>query len=198
MAKIIKVGPKTITPNKVANPFKTSRTATTNPFKYSNFEGNTLQFADVFEGFEPKQINKIKMVVSSVAGSINKMHKGIIEPISAFVGRVKGGVASAWDYANKTNISDLPVIRDITVNVNAFNETMADRLASVNKGVKNFGKGITSKFGVLNTDITDIGHALSEKWTNMISKYHHTNKITSETTVAELEVMLRTALEGAV
>ena len=45
MAKIIKVGSQNLTPNKIANPFKTSRTSTTNPFKYNNFEGfikNTL------------------------------------------------------------------------------------------------------------------------------------------------------------
>ena len=58
MAKIIKVGSQSITPNKIANPFRTSRNSTTNPFKYSNFEGNTLQFADVFEGFESKKIGK--------------------------------------------------------------------------------------------------------------------------------------------
>ena len=52
MAKIIKVGSQKITPNKIANPFRTSRNSTTNPFKYSNFQGNTLPFeyADVFGG----------------------------------------------------------------------------------------------------------------------------------------------------
>ena len=45
---------------KIANPFKTSRNITTpNPFKYSNFEGNSLPFADVFDGFEQKKVNKL-------------------------------------------------------------------------------------------------------------------------------------------
>ena len=52
MAKINKV--ELNLGQKIANPFKTTRKSDTNPFKYSNFEGNTLQFADVFEGFEPK------------------------------------------------------------------------------------------------------------------------------------------------
>ena len=52
-----------LTPNqKCANPFKTSRNSTTNPFQNVNFEGNTLQFADVFEGFQPKNTSKLKMI----------------------------------------------------------------------------------------------------------------------------------------
>ena len=54
MAKIDKVSGFNLG-QKIANPFKTSRSMSTpNPFKYSNFEGNTLPFADVFEGFENK------------------------------------------------------------------------------------------------------------------------------------------------
>ena len=83
MAKIIKVGSQTITPNKIANPFKTTRTSTTNPFKYNNFEGNTLQFADVFEGFKPSfkaaPVNKMRMIASSVTGSMNKIKSSIPE-----------------------------------------------------------------------------------------------------------------------
>ena len=63
MAKIIKIGSMNTTlTSKTANLAKTSRQGNiTNPFKFSNFEGNTLQFADVFEGFEPKKQNKLKI-----------------------------------------------------------------------------------------------------------------------------------------
>ena len=44
--------------HKIANPFKTSRNITTpNPFKYSDFEGNSLPYADVFGGVEKKNVN---------------------------------------------------------------------------------------------------------------------------------------------
>lgn len=59
---------------KIANPFKTSRNITTpNPFKYSNFEGNSLPFAMFSDGFESKESKQIeRMISSSVAGSMTK------------------------------------------------------------------------------------------------------------------------------
>ena len=195
MAKIIKVGPHTITPNKTANPFRTSRSAITNPFEYTNFEGNTLQFADVFEGFEPKQVSKLKMIASSVAGSMNKMHSSIIEPITAFVSRVKGGVLSAWNYANNTNVSDLPIIKDAVIDVKAWGENVSAKMSSIGTNVSGIGKSLASTLDILNMDVTDIGKGLSEKWTALISKYN-TSKISAETPVAELEQMLKSALEG--
>lgn len=100
---------------KIANPFKTSRNITTpNPFKYSNFEGNSLPFADVFDGFEQKKVNKLKMISSSVAGSMTKMKSLLPESIVNFVNRVRGGISSAWNYAKNTNISDIAGIKNIS------------------------------------------------------------------------------------
>ena len=103
MAKIIKVGSQNLTPNKIANPFRTSRNSTTNPFKYSNFQGNTLPFeyADVFGGAK-SNTNKLRMIASSVAGSMNKMKSSIAEPIINFVNRVSENISSAWQYAKVT------------------------------------------------------------------------------------------------
>ena len=108
MAKIIKVGSQKITPNKIANPFRTTRTSTTNPFKYNNFEGNTLQFADVFEGVKPVQTNKMRMVASSVAGSMNKMKSSITEPIVKFVNKVRENIVA---------FNEIPAVK-------SFNEVM--------------------------------------------------------------------------
>ena len=110
MAKIIKVGSQnpTFTSFKArkASSIQTHRNSNeaTNPFKFTNFEGNTLQFADVFEGFKPKSTSKLRMIASSAAGSMNKIKSSIAEPIIAFVNRV-------WDYAKNTNISDVPGIK---------------------------------------------------------------------------------------
>ena len=160
MAKIIKVGSQNLTP-KIANPFKTSRNSTTNPFKYSNFEGNTLQFADVFEGFEPKHTNKLKMIASSVAGSMNKMRNGIAEPIINFVNRVRG---------------------------NGISNGISNRLSALNENFSNLGKGISSKFDFLNRDIMDLGKDMAAKWANLVKQHsHHINPET--TSVAEIEQM---------
>ena len=91
MAKIIKVASSTSTP-RIANQFKTSRVSTTNPFKYQNFEGNTLDvsaFADVFEHYSRKEPHGLKLIASSIAGSMHKIKAGITEPIARFVNRVR-------------------------------------------------------------------------------------------------------------
>ncbi|MCQ2754751.1 MAG: hypothetical protein MJ231_06860, partial [bacterium] len=136
-----------------------------------------------------------KMIASSGAGSMNKMRSSIIEPITAFVSRVKGGILGAWDYANNTNISDLPIIKDAVIDVKAWGENVSAKMSSIGTNMSGIGKSISSKFDFLNTDITDIGKGLSEKWTALISKYN-TSKITAETPVSELEQMLKAALEG--
>ena len=185
MAKINNVGLNL--GQKIANPFKTSRNSTTNPFKYSNFEGNTLQFeyADVFEGSKHSTNNKLKMITSSVAGSMTKLRSSITEPIINFVNRIKEGMSSAWDYAKNTNVSDL-------AGVKAINKVMNADILDIGKGIgssiSGMGKGIASKMAFLNTDVTDIGKGLSDKWNSLISKVH-TNKITKDTTVDELKAM---------
>ena len=172
---------------KIANPFKTSRNITTpNPFKYSNFEGNSLPFADVFDGFEQK---KVKMISSSVAGSMTKMKSLLPESIVNFVNRVRGGISSAWNYAKNTNISDIAGIKNIS---EAWNNTMSMDVADIGKGLSNsisgLGNSISNKMSFLNKDVTDIGKGLADKWNSLISSVHH-NKITKDTPVQDLKAM---------
>ena len=102
MAKIIKVGSQNLTPHKIANPFRTSRSSTTNPFKYSNFEGSTLPFELAADVFQPKNSNKMRMIASSVAGTMNKIKSSFPEPIVKFVNRTIECVSGAWKYAVET------------------------------------------------------------------------------------------------
>lgn len=114
MAKIIKVGSQnptfTSTKTKKAGSIQTHRNSNeaTNPFKFTNFEGNTLQFADVFEGFKPSfkatPANKLRMIASSATGSMNKMKSGY-ESIVNFVKRIGSGISKAWDYASSTSFT---------------------------------------------------------------------------------------------
>ena len=195
MANINKVGFNL--GQKVANPFKTSRNSTTNPFKYSNFEGNTLQFeyaADVFEGSKHSAINsKLKMITSSVAGSMTKLRSSLTEPIVNFVNRVRDGISSAWEYAKNTNVSDLAGIKTI-------NKVMNANILDIGKGIGNsisgMGKGMVEKMAFLNTDVTDIGKGLSTKWNSLISKVH-TNKINNDTSVADLKAMWKAEIAAA-
>ena len=186
MAKINNVGLNL--GQKIANPFKTSRNSTTNPFKYSNFEGNTLQFeyADVFEGAKHSANNsKLKMITSSVAGSMTKLRTSITEPIVNFVNRVREGISSAWDYAKNTNVSDLKGLRTINKVMNA---DIVDIGKGIGSSISGMGKGMAEKMAFLNTDVTEIGKGLSTKWNSLISKVH-SNKINKDTTVAELKSM---------
>lgn len=209
MAKIIKVGSQNITPNKIANPFKTSRNSTTNPFKYSNFEGNTLQFADVFEGFEPKKSNKLKLIASSVAGSMHKMRLNIFEPISNFVNRVRTNISNAWDYAKSTNISDLSGVKAIAnawkyanetnisevvgiKNVNASITKLSDTISDKVFGIKD---NISSKFSTINTEVTELGKSISENWNSLIARISP-RKINSEMSVSELETLWRNEIQA--
>ena len=202
MAKIIKVGSNNPTfTSKSANPAKPSREVT-NPFKYVNFEGNTLPYADVFEGFQPKSASKLRMIASSVTGSMNKMRSSIAEPIINFVNRVRGGLTNAWTYAKNTNISDVPGIKE-------FNELMNTPI-NINlpsmKGLSEFGKGISenasalgrnisSKMEFLNRDVLDIGRDMSAQWNSLISSISFHGKAKYATmSVAELEIALKDAL----
>lgn len=184
MAKIDKVAGLNLT-QKIANPFKTSRNSTTNPFKYSNFEGNTLPFADVFEGFENKNVNKLKMISSSVAGSMTKLRSSITEPIVNFVNRMRGGISNAWEYAKNTNVSDLPGLRTIS---RVMNTDILDLGKGVSNSISDMGKGISDRMSSLNNDITGIGKNLSDRWSALISRVHH-NKISADTPVSELRAM---------
>ena len=177
MAKIIKVGSQnptfTSTKIKKASPIHTHRNSNevTNPFKFTNFEGNTLQFADVFEGFKPQSTSKLRIIASSVTGSMNKMRTGITEPIINFVNRVRGGIVSAWDYAKNTNISDVPGIKQmndiLNTPINMPHFAIYDKISGHIAGIR---ESINSKIGI----ITDLN--IQEKWDSMIAKFQARNK----------------------
>lgn len=190
MAKIIKIGSMNTTlTSKTANLAKTSRQGNiTNPFKFSNFEGNTLQFADVFEGFEPKKQNKLRMIASSAIGSMNRMKSSITEPIVNFVRNIGSGISNAWDYAKNTNISDLPGLKQVNTVMNTpinidglknVGRSISSRMESISSSAKNIGDKVSAKMEFLNTDVTEL-------WSGLISKIH-SNKFSSDMSVADLK-----------
>ncbi len=194
-----------LTPNqKCANPFKTSRNSTTNPFQNVNFEGNTLQFADVFEGFQPKNTSKLKMITSSVAGSMTKLRNSITEPIVNFVKRIGEGLSNAWTYAKNKNVSDLAGVKAINDVMNTdivdIGKGLSNSISGIGKGISEtlntdvteIGKGIGKKMSFLNTDVTEIPvcKGIAEKLSALMSKIHkNNNKITKDTPVEDLKAM---------
>lgn len=169
---------------KNANPFKTTRKSNTNPFEYKNFEGNTLQFADVFEGFNSKNIsfkgNKLKMISSSVMGSMTKLHHSITEPIVNFVNKVK----SAWEYASHTNITDAAGAGIKNLKEGLSNIGIVKYGKNVSEYIGGLGDKLSDRLSFLNRDIIDIGHDLTGAWTALISKASH-SKIPAGLTVEE-------------
>ena len=218
MAKIIKVGSQNITPNKIANPFRTSRNSHTNPFKYNNFDGNTLPFelaADVFNGTKTQNTSKLRMIASSVTGSMNRM-KSAFEPIVNFVNRIGGYASSAWNYAKETSftaaMSDAASSTAIAFKgatnaikgTNAY-KTMADVLATEIhlpkiKGMTELKDGIVSGMEFLNRDVVDIGKDIHSQWNALIAKIPTRTHYSANMSVAELETALREelALGGAI
>ena len=193
MAKIIKIGSQNLTPNKIANPFKTSRTSTTNPFKYNNFEGNTLPFevaADVFQGTKAKSADKLRMIASSVTGSMNKMRSSITEPIVNFVNKVRGGISQAWDYTrNTTAYKKMDEILNKEIELNISMPTfkgLTDSMTSIKEG-------ISSRMGYLNKDIIEVGKDMRAQWDALIAKIPSRRNY-SNMSVAELEVAFREEL----
>ncbi len=195
MAKIDKVSGFNLG-QKIANPFKTSRSMSTpNPFKYSNFEGNTLPFADVFEGFENKNVSKMRMISSSVMGSMTKLRSSITEPIVNFVNRIGENLSNAWNYAKNTNVSDLAPIKSIN---NVMQMDVKDLGKGISSSISNMGRNLSEKMPSINmpslhigSNISGIGKNLSDKWSNMISKINipHHNRISSDMPVCELKSM---------
>ena len=193
MAKIIKIGSQNLTPNKIANPFKTSRTSTTNPFKYNNFEGNTLPFevaADVFQGTKAKSADKLRMIASSVTGSMNKMRSSITEPIVNFVNKVRGGISNAWDYTKNTTAykkMDEILNKEIELNISMPSfKAITDSMTSIKEG-------ISSRMGYLNKDIIEVGKDVKTQWDALIAKIPSRRNY-SNMSVAELEVAFREEL----
>lgn len=212
MAKIIKVGsqnPTFTSQTKKASSIQTHRNSNeaTNPFKFTNFEGNTLQFADVFEGFKPNfktsPANKMRMIASSAAGSMTKVKSNIIEPIVAFVNRVSdyvsGKCSRAWDYAVNTNISDIPGLRQTKEFLLAERHLPAS-MQPITTRMTSMKEEISSRISDMNRSMLDMGKEMTAKWSGIVSNvsFHGRQKY-SNMSVAELEVQLASALaEGGI
>ena len=210
MAKIIKVGSQNITPNKIANPFRTSRNSTTNPFKYNNFEGTTLPFelaADVFEGFKPQSTNKLRMIASSVTGSMTRMKNGITEPIVNFVRRVGSGISQAWTYAKETPFSQVYGIRHINSAVASMGSKISGKISDGISGMNSVRESISSRIGYFGKDINEVGQDIigfgrdmRAQWDSIIAKIPSKTRYTASTPVSELESAWKEiiALEGGI
>ena len=176
---------------KIINPFKTSRNSTTNPFKYQDFEGNALDVsvcADVFESASAKS-NKLKLISSSVMGSMTKLRSSITEPIINFVKRIGTGISSAWDYAKNTNISDVHGLRTISGILNKDIVDIGNDIKhSVSDSMLGLGRNIHERISSITPDLTGLGKGISDKWAALIERVHH-NNISKDTTVAELRAM---------
>lgn len=176
------------------NPFKTSRNSTTNPFQNVSFEGNTLPYADVFVGgIESQKTNKLKMIASSVAGSMTKLHSAF-EPIVNFVNRIGERISNAWTYATNKNLFTLP-------GEEACKKVMNADIVDIGKGIANsasdlgkvldrdaleVGKEISGK---ISNKMEIFGNGLSEKWNSLVSglKMNHTPKVSKDMSVGELK-----------
>ena len=170
---------------KVANPFKTTRKSTTNPFYSINFEGNTIDqliCADVLDSFKGKE-NKLKMITSSVMGSMTRLRNSITEPITNFVNRVKEDITTTWNKAiEKTGL------KNISENLHTAGEKINSILKyDVSKGlsdsISELGKTISEKI-----NITGLGENLSTKWNDIIGKIHNKG-IPSDLSVAEYRAL---------
>ncbi len=203
MAKIIKVGSQnpTFTSQKIANPFRTSRNSTTNPFKYNNFEGNTLPFelaADVFEGVKPSfKGSKLRMVAASVTGSMTKMKNSITEPIVNFARRVGNGISSAWAYAKETPISEVPGFKQVHEAMGVMSSRINDRISGIQERVST---SISSRIEIINNGISGMNQELRSQWESIIAKIPSRTRYTAETPVSELESAWREiiSLEGGI
>ena len=135
MAKINKV--ELNLGQKIANPFRTTRKSSTNPFYSTNFEGNTIDpliCADVLESFKGKE-NKLKMITASVMGSMTKLRNSITEPIDGL----------------STKIHD--VSSDI-------GKGISDSISGIGKNITELGHGISDRWNSLveKINIKNIGH----------------------------------------
>ena len=207
MAKIIKVGSQnpTFTSQKTrkASPIHTHRNSNeaTNPFKFTNFEGNTLQFADVFEGFKPQSTSKLRMIASSVTGSMNKIKSSIPESIISFVNKIRSTAANVWDYAKNTNFSDIPGLKQTKEFLLAERHLPEIHVLPDMTALK---EGIASHIEFLNRDALEVARdvkaGMSARLNGLVSNisFHGKQKY-SNMSVAELEAHLIEALaEGGI
>ena len=198
MAKIIKVGSQnpTFTSQKAkkVSPMHTHRNSNeaTNPFKFTNFEGKTLPFecADVFTSFKPQSSNRLRIIASSVTGSMNKMKSSFTESIVNFANRMKERVSGAINY-----ISEVPVVKQM--NEILFTPIQMPKIEGINMDIikDHWAAGRE----ILNRDIVDIGKEVAATWSNKMpnlvpSLAFHGRQKYSNMTVAELETHFAAAL----
>ena len=192
MAKIIKVGSQnpTFTSQKIkkASPLHTHRNSNevTNPFKFTNFEGNTLQFADVFEGFKPSfkatSANKLRIVASSVTGSMSKMRTSMTESIANFARRV-----SDWASARKTEFLANPIVKKT-------NDVLFTKYY-VSDIISNAKDGINSRIGSISANSIDLGNSIKSRWNGLVENISSIGRSKYDNmSVAELKVCLAEAL----
>ena len=196
MAKVNNVGLNLT--RKIANPFKTSRAGVTNPFKYQDFEGNTLNldplaFADVLSASKSKT-NKLRMITSSVAGSMTKFRTGITESITAFVHRVEGIWNQAWDYAKNKEITKFGSYKPI---IDIMNTDIVEIGKGIGNSISGIGKGIADKVHTVNADIIEKGKGMSEKWSALIKniKPSHGSRIPKNASVCEYKQLWLNEIE---
>ena len=199
MAKIIKVGSQNpmLTPSKLkkAGSIQTHRNSNeaTNPFKFTNFEGKTLPFeyADVFQGFKHKSASILRIIASSVTGSMNKMRSSITEPIINFVHRV-----SNWTLARKDELMATPFMKK--TNEILFTPIELPKFEGINLDISAIKERYNSS--ILNRDIVDIGRSMMEKCNSLVpSISFHGRQKYSNMTVEELRICLADALaEGGI
>lgn len=176
------------------NPFKTSRNSSTNPFQNVSFEGNTLPYADVFVGgIETKKTNKLKMIASSVAGSMTKV-RSAFEPIVNFVNRIGEGISNAWNFTWNKTLFTLPGEETCRKVMNADIVDIGKGIGDVlSKDALEVGKDISKKLGITHgiSTIGNLGNGISEKWGALISnlKNNHAPKISKDIPVDDLKAM---------
>ena len=152
---------------KSVNPFKTTRKSSTNPFKYNDFEGNAIDpliCADVLVSFKGKE-NKLKMISSSVMGSMIKLRNSITEPIINFANRVKEGITTTWNTAIEKS-----GLKNISENLHTTGEKINSILNyDVSKGISDsisgLGKTISEK--ILNANVRGFKKILIDLFTEM-------------------------------
>ena len=227
MAKIIKVGsqnPTFTTVKAKKGAIKTQRNSNevTNPFKFTNFEGNTLQFADVFEGFKPSfkatPANKMRMIASSAVGSMSKVKSLIPESIVNFVNRVTGYASSAWNYAKvtpftvamsdaATSIKDSVSGTMTTIKESKTYKAVADALTTdielnINlpeiKALSTLKEGMATRMEAMHEGIAGIGSDMKSRWESLVAMIPSRTRYTENTPVSELEAawININALEG--
>jgi hypothetical protein len=188
MAKIIKVGsqsPTFTTVKAKKGSIKTQRNSNevTNPFKFTNFEGNTLQFADVFEGFKPSfkssPANKMRIIASSVTGSMSKVKSLVPESIVNFARRVVSDISDAANAIKENSVvkrttefllaeRHLPDFYNLSPRIASIRESISQGVEFMNRDVVEVGKDFTANVSAKCKEIiSNINFSHRSRYANM-------------------------------